>query len=99
VNLSTIDEYSPDGRIERSVKLPGDGFHTLAVDPRGHFFVGTQDSVQELSDGGATLHTWNQHKYGPGNFQQVQQLAADSHGNMYVADRETGLQGLVAGKP
>jgi DNA-binding beta-propeller fold protein YncE len=98
-----VFEFAPDGRLLRTLGLPGGGRgaayfwqpNDVLVAPDGSIFVAEGHSSQEGSTArvlkfdrsGKLLKTWGQLGAGPNDMNQPHALAMDSRGRLFVGDR------------
>jgi DNA-binding beta-propeller fold protein YncE len=100
---STVRKMSPSGEVlmtlgeagKPSPKMSGVPFSVpthVAVDPtNGDFYVAdgySNASVHKFNEGGELISTWGESGTDPGQFNIVHNIATDSDGMVYVADRE-----------
>lgn len=100
---STVRKMSPSGEVlmtlgepnKPSAKMSGKPFSVpthVAVDPSsGDFYVAdgySNASVHKFSADGELIKTWGESGTDPGQFNIVHNIATDSEGWVYVADRE-----------
>jgi len=95
-----IVEYSPAGKRLRVIGTPDEagtgpdhfgGVTDLAFAPNGDFYVadGYQNArIMKFDGHGRFLFQWGRPGSGPGEFHLPHAIAVDSHGRVYVADRE-----------
>jgi streptogramin lyase len=98
-----IFEFAPDGRLLRTLGLPGGGRDSayfwqpndVLVAPDGSIFVaeghssqpGSVARVLKFDRAGRLLKTWGQLGAGPADMNQPHALAMDSRGRLFVGDR------------
>lgn len=82
-----IQRYSPRGKLLASWEAH-DGFdaHALAVDARGNLLAADGNRLQQRSPTGEVIATWSWPRAACSAGWDVSGLAADRHGNIYVAD-------------
>ncbi len=100
---STVRKFTPEGKLlmtlgvahEPSPKMSGKPFSVpahVAIDPRnGEFYVADGYSnarVHKYAPDGEYLFSWGESGTGEGQFNIVHNIATDSDGWVYVADRE-----------
>ncbi len=100
VGLQQILKFSHDGKLIMKLgesRIPGfDSLHfnyptDVAVDPDGSFYVSDgygNSRVIKFSKEGKYLFEWGKKGNGEGEFDTPHAIDLDSHGNVYVADRE-----------
>ena len=99
----TVRKFTSDGKLlmtvgepgKQSPKMSGTPFHMpthVAVNKsNGEFYVSDgygNASVHKYSPDGKLLLTWGESGTGPGQFNIVHNIAVDSEGWVYIADRE-----------
>ena len=98
----TVMKFSPDGKLLMTLGkpgVPGDGPDTfngpsdVLIAPNGDIFVadghgeGTNARIVKLSKEGKFIKTWGKKGSAPGEFDTPHNLAMDSTGRLFVADR------------
>ena len=98
----TVRKCSTDGKVLLTIGIPnkpapfmsGDPFHRCthtALSPKGEIYVSDgygNACVHKYSPDGKLLKTWGEPGTDPGQFNIVHNIATDSDGWVYVADRE-----------
>ena len=100
INSHVIRKYSPEGKLLLTLGQPGragsDRSHfdrptDMAVLPTGDIFVTDgygNRRVMHFDAAGKYVNQWGQAGTRPGRFALPHSIVADSHGRLYVADRE-----------
>lgn len=97
-----VKKFTPDGRLLSTLGTPGkpgeDETHfnaptDIAITPTGEVFVSDgygNRRVVQFDAQGKFVKAWGQYGGGRGQFCLPHQIVMDSHGTLYVADRNSG---------
>ncbi|MCX7280013.1 MAG: 6-bladed beta-propeller, partial [Alphaproteobacteria bacterium] len=114
VIADVIHEYRPDGKLLRTMGVPGtkgfstdhfDGVSDVLVAPDGSIFVAdghsdkTNNRILKYDRNGKFLHAWGRLGSGPGEFNSTHGLAMDRQGRLYVADRSNSRKRGAPAQP
>ncbi len=98
----TVLKLSPDGKVLQTLGTPGaagagnnefNGPSDVLIAPNGNIFVAdghgdkTNARIVKFSNDGKFISAWGKEGKGPGDFNTPHNLAMDSQGRLFVADR------------
>ena len=95
-----VFKFNPEGKVLMTLGKAGvrgngpdtfDAATGVAIGPNGDIYVsdghGRNDRVVKFSKDGRYIKEWGHHGVGPGEFDQPHDIALDSKGRVFVADR------------